>query len=616
MGNGFNGKILRVDLTSGTWRTEEYPEEFYRTYLGGHGFTSYFLFKELKTGTDPFGPENKLVFAPGILAGSNIAGTCRSSVGAKSPLTGGYGTSEAGGVWPQAFKRTGYDALIIEGRAAHPVYLFISPEKMEIRDARGYWGKEPKDVQSAIRDELGDPRVSVAQIGVAGENRVRYATVANDLRHLYGRTGMGAVMGSKNLKAIAVKGEGQLTMADPDGVRAFAKLMADEARTRVPRYFDTGTAGSVLILNAAGGLPTRNFRSTYFEGAEKVSGELVRDRFQIKRHSCYGCPIPCKSVCASDGKYKVDPDYGGPEYETMAAFGSNCGVDDLDAVVKGNEMCNRYGIDTISAGVTISFAMECFERGILSKEDTGGLDLRFGNAEAMLECLDMIASRQGFGDILAEGSHRASRKIGRGSEQYAYHIKGQETPLHDPRFKKGLGLGYAISPTGSDHCHNIHDTMWNKSVDALKPFGILEGLHEAELSPRKVRLTYYVVNWYHFINCGHICMLTPWRPQEVVDIVKAVTGWQTSVHELLKVGERAHNLGRIFDLREGFSAADDTINTCFLKPIESGVLKGSVVEEREFRDSLALLYEMSGWNQDGEPTRGKLAELGIEWAAT
>jgi aldehyde:ferredoxin oxidoreductase len=613
MGYGYNGKVLRVDLTGRRWEVEEYPEAFYRTYFGGHGFTSYWLMKRLRPGVDPLGPDNVLVFAPGLLAGSNLAGTCRNSVAARSPLTGAYGTSEAGGFFPQALKRTGYDALVVEGKADQPVYLFISPGTVQVRDATHLWGQEPKLVQQAIRDELGDGQVRVAQIGRAGENQVRYASVVNDLRHFAGRTGMGAVMGSKNLKAVAVKGEGRLSMADPQRVQELARFMSEEAPKRVPRYYDTGTAGSILILNAAGGLPTRNFRTGYFEGAQGISGEMLRDKLQVTRQSCHGCPIKCKGVVASQDKYPVDPDYGGPEYETMAALGSNCAVDDLEAVAKGNEMCNRYCLDTISAGVTIAFVMECFERGLLDRDSTGGLEVRFGDSKAMLQCIEMIAQREGFGDLMARGIKALSREIGQGSEEFAHHVKGQETPLHDPRFKKGLALGYAVSPTGSDHCHNIHDTMWNASIDPLKPFGILEPIPEGEMSARKVRLAYYVTNWNHFANCG-LCTLTPWRPLEAVELVKAVTGWETSVHELLKVGERAHNLGRLFNLREGFGLAGDTLNYCFLKPIESGLLKGSVIIQEEFDDALRLFYEMSGWDREGVPTRGKLAELGIEWA--
>jgi len=621
MPHGYNGKVLRVDLSSGRIKTEEYPDHFYRQYFGGEGFIGYFLLKELKPGVEPLGPDNKLIFAAGPLTGAPAGGCGRHSVGGKSPLTGAFGEADSGGYWGAELKMAGFDAIIVEGKAEKPVYLSIQDSKVELKDARHLWGMKTLECQNAIRDELGDQLVKVLYIGPGGEKLVRYASVMNDLDAAAGRTGMGAVMGSKNLKAIAVRGRQRVSIADPAAFKEIAGWIAENTPITNKGMHDFGTARMVSILDGVGGLPTRNFQQGTIEGANDISGQAMKDTILVRRRACFACPVQCKREVKVDKPYVVDPHYGGPEYETIAALGSDCGITDLPAISKANELCNAYGLDTISCGATIAFAMECFENGLLSAKDTGGIELRFGNTEAMLQMVEQIALRQGFGDTLAEGVARAAKKIGPAAEEYAMHIKGQELPMHEPRLKQGMGVGYAISPTGADHCHNIHDTAFTDmtpSLEMLQGIGILEPMAANDLSSAKIRLLKYYTEFIHFLNCAVGCYfvmsLSFVGLERITQLVKAVTGWDTTFFELLKVGERAVNLARVFNLREGFTVKDDTMPKRFFAPHPSGPLKVAL-DPKAFEEGKALYYDMMGW-LNGVPTPGRLGELGIEWAAS
>jgi len=398
----------------------------------------------------------------------------RFVVCARSPLTGALGRSEAGGFWGPELKRAGIGALVVTGRAARPSYLLATPDGVEIRDATAAWGLETGDAEDAIKADVGDPKARVALVGPAGERLVRYAGIANDLAHFNGRNGMGAVMGSKNLKAVAVRGGRRLEVHDSAGVRAIAGAAAKLCREHplASLLHDQGTATGVETNNAAGALATRHWRSTTFAGADRTGTAVLNGTYLVKRGGCYACPVNCKRVVAVDGdRVQVDPRYGGPEYETLAAFGSNCGVGDFELIAKANELCNRYGIDTISAGMTVSWLMACFEDGLIGREDTGGLEVRFGDGETVLELLGLIARREGVGDLLAEGSVRAAAAIGRGTGALVVAAKGQEVPMHDPRVKRGLGLQYALSPVGADHWFAQHDPMFASEAGA----GVVDG---------------------------------------------------------------------------------------------------------------------------------------------
>jgi aldehyde:ferredoxin oxidoreductase len=626
MPKGYNGRILRVDLTSGQMQAEEPGEVLYRTYLGGGGLASYYLLRELGPGVDPLSPENILIFASNVISGAPIAGMTRFTVAAKSPLTGAYGEAEAGGFWGPELKFAGFDALIITGKAPKPCYLWIKDGIVQIRPAEMIWGLETGPAQEAIQSELGEKRARIALIGPAGENRVRYACVVNELKHVNGRTGMGAVMGSKNLKAVAVRGTQKLAVHDPERLRELsrnlAELIARHGPNKVLRKL--GTSNLIVLLNNQGILPTRNFRTGFFESAERISGEQMAETILKGDESCYACAVRCKrAVRVSSGPYATSEKYGGPEYETLGSLGSLLCIDDLEAISKGNELCNRYTLDTISTGVAIGFAMECFEAGLLGPADTEGIDFRFGNPEAMLKGIEWIAYRKpGLGDLLADGVKIAAAKIGGGSEAFALHIKGQELPMHDPRGKIGVGLSYALSPTGADHVRAPHDTPFQApgpNLERIAPLGILEPVPARETGPRKARnFTYLQFVWSLYESLG-VCNFVAgpvWALTltDLVEVVQAITGWETSLWELLKVGERAVTMARVFNLREGFGRKDDTLPDRLFAPLESGALKGVGIDRQEFEDLLTLYYEAMGWDpRDGVPTRGKLAELNLFW---
>ncbi|MFC1956922.1 aldehyde ferredoxin oxidoreductase family protein, partial [Chloroflexota bacterium] len=529
--------------------------------------------------------------------------------------------AESGGFWGAELKKTGFDAIIVEGRAEKPVYLFVKDDEAEIRDARHLWGLKTLECENAIRSELGDSAVRVAQIGPAGEKLVRFATISNDLDAFAGRTGMGAVMGSKNLKAIACRGRKRPSLADPEAVRDIGRWIRDNTPKVNKTLQDFGTSRVVPGLNQAGGLPTRNFQLGYIDGADRISGQTMTNTILVNRRSCFACPIHCKREVKVAEPYTVDPRYGGPEYETMAAIGSNCGIDDLEVIAKGNELAGAYGVDTISCGSVIAFAMECYESGLLKQSDTGGLELRFGNGPAMLKMIEQIAQRQGLGALLAAGVARAAKEIGNGAEEFALHVKGLELAMHEPRWKQGLGVGYAVSPTGPDHVHNMHDsnfTTLSPLLEEMRGVGILGPLPVNDLSTAKIRLLIYNSVWAHFLNCAVCCYFVMFYGlvgfERTARLVSAVTGWETSSFELMKVGERAVNLAQCFNLREGFTSQDDSLPARFFAPQASGPLQGVALDTETFHKAVALYYDMMGWSPQGVPSAGKLGELGIEWA--
>jgi aldehyde:ferredoxin oxidoreductase len=619
MAGGFHNRILRVDLSAHQISLEEPGENLFRTYLGGWGLIAHYLLKETQPGIDPLGPDNLLIFAPGVVTGAPLGGSGRNAVGAKSPLNGGFGEGDVGGFWGAELKRAGWDAIIVSGQAEKPVYLWVKDDQVEIRDADNLWGKETAEVERILREELGDERIRVCQCGPAGENLVRYACVINDVNRAAGRTGLGAVMGSKRLKAVAVRGTGQVELADRAKVREIARWLSDNVMELVGDMHDHGTDGGLIDLSESGALPTRNFQQGSFEGAEKLTGETMTNTILTGRDNCFACPVYCKRKVRVTGRYEVDPIYGGPEYETAGALGSCCGIDDLEAVSYGNQLCNAYGIDTISMGTSIAWAMECFERGLLTTEDTGGLELHFGNTDAMITLVEQVAHREGFGDLLAEGSLRAARKIGRGTEKYAMQVKGQEMPMHEPRIRFAQDLGYATSPTGADHMHNVWDGAYEsegKAIRDMRRLGVLETMPADYLGPDKVRLAKYDITWQIFWNCVGLCMFMPYDKEQMRDIVQGVTGWNSSLFELMKVGERAMAMSRAYNYREGLTAKDDVAHWRFSTPFESGPLKGVKIPAEDIAKALELYYEMNGWDKEtGAPTAGTLYELGVGWVA-
>jgi aldehyde:ferredoxin oxidoreductase len=593
-----------VDLSHEQVSIEEPDEIFYRRYLGGAGLVTYYLLKEVPPGTDALGPENRLVFACGPLTGVPLAGSGRNAIGARSPLTGAMGEADVGGFWGAELKAAGFDAIVVHGQARTPVYLWVHNGKAELRSADHLWGLENKETHSAIREELGEKRARVALCGPAGENLVRYAAIVADLKHVAGRTGLGAVMGSKKLKAIAVRGTGRAPMAEPDRVGELARWLRDNYRDLMGKFAEMGTGVSVIPYNAMGCLPVHNFRDGYLEGADAIGRESMAEQVVVRMESCYACAVSCKKVVDLEEPYRVDPDYGGPEYETAVGIGSNCGVADVHAVSKASERLNALGLDSISAGGTIAFAMECFENGLLTTEDTDGLELRFGSAEAVLEMIEAIAARKGIGDLLAEGTKRAAERIGKGAERFAIHVKGQELP-------------YALSYTGADHCHSTFDRGYEQeaTMEGVRNLGVLETMAATSLGPEKVRAILYGSLRDHLNNCLGLCMFLPYRNDQVVEAVRAVTGWQTSTWELWKGAERLVTMARAFNVRHGFTPSDDRLPPRMAEPLgEDG--PGMPIDPAAVEAALPLYYEMMGWDPEtGVPRKAKLHELDIGWVA-
>lgn len=626
---GSTGTILRVDLTSGTITIQSFGQDFYRLYPGGKALAAYTLLQEFTPRSDPLSPANILIFATGLLTGAPLSTATRFTVTARSPLTGAYGESEAGGFWGPELRMAGFDAIVITGRSSVPVYLWIRNGQVEIRDAKHLWGHEPEFVQATIRTELGDKWIRVLQTGKGGENLVRYAALTNELRHYNGRTGMGAVMGSKNLKAIAVRGTARyLNYAyDASALAELGRILAKQVKDH-PQSWDLqvkGTLGVTGSLNTAGMLPTRNFREGEFEQASQLCWEQYKKEIYIGNKSCYACAIRCKREVAVNDRYQVSNLYGGPEYETVGGFGSNCGVGDLQAVAKANELCGRYTLDTISTGLAISFAMECFEHGLIGLKDTSGIELRFGDAEAMVRVVEMIAHRQGIGDLLAEGVQRAANKIGGEAFRFAMHVKGEELPLHDPRGKVAVGLGYAIGETGADHLVSFHDPVFaNPDSVAFKgamPLGIQEPIPARELSTRKAAIYARMENWSSVGKVIGLCYFGPAprsfiQVDQVVAAVQAATGWTWDIETLLQIGERATNLARVFNIREGFSRKEDRLPVRLFASLENGPMKGVGISREEFERVMTDLYVIKGWDVETTvPTRKRLESLDLGWVA-
>lgn len=615
--DGYTGKILKVDLSKQTLEVEEPDALFYRTYIGGSGFVAYYLLKEMAPDVDPLGPDNLLIFAGGPITGVPVAGSGRSAVGGKSPLTGGYGEADVGGFFGAELRRAGFDAVVVRGQAETPVYLWLHDGEAELRPADHLWGLTTAQTQAKVQEELGERNARLALIGPAGEKMVRYACVINDLKHAAGRTGLGAVMGSKKLKCVVARGRTAIPLADEEGVKALAKYMTTNWKDMAWSMHELGTPGGLTGLHAQGKLPTRNFQDGQFEGNEKIGGEAMRDTVLIDRGGCFACPIRCKRVVkVEDEDYQVDPIYGGPEYETLGSFGSNCGVDDLRAISKANEICNAYGLDTIATGMAISFAMECFENELLNMEDTGGLELRFGNGKAMVAMTQMIADRVGLGDLLAEGNEYVAARIGDEAKQYILNCHKQPLPMHEARTRHGQALGYAVSPTGADHMHNIWDEGLARDSlgEGWKTMGVFTPVPTTVLNPAKVHAYMVTANMKWLENALGLCNFVPWSTDQKVELVRAITGWRTNLWELAKAGERFVTMMRLFNMRAGWTRADDTLPARLATPHFSGTVSEKPVEPEALDAAVTQFYAMMGWDEvTGMPSTTKLHELELAW---
>ena len=605
---GYAGRILRVDLTTGKTRVEKLDEETAKKFIGGIGLGMKLWLANSKANVNPLDPENPLVLALGPVSGTMFpTGGNGHAFISKSPATNGVGEAVSHGTFGAELKRAGYDAVVLAGKAERPVYLWIDDDSVQLLDAANVWGKSPSETEDAIKDELGDYYVRVASIGLAGEKLSKIANIINEKTRAAGRTGLGAVMGSKNLKAIAVRGTHDIVVAKPDEfldmVKEFHERMKGPA---AQKYRTLGTAENVMIQNALYCMPTRNYNNAHFENAEKVSGETLNERFIAKIIACNSCAMRCEhEAVVHEGPYKGT--MARMEYDNLWALGPNCGIDKLDAIIKAAELCNYYGLDATSAGVTVGFVMDCHETGILSHDDLEGIDAHFGNAEALIQLIEKIGKREGIGDILADGVKAAAEKIGKGSDKLAQNIKGLEPTGYDLRCLKTAALGFAVSFRGADHNRSgIHALDMTGKVDRLK----------AEKGRGK--LVRDSENVYALLDSFIICKNAKGTfYKELADMARLytlVTGYEITPEELSVAGERINTLARLINLREGLSRKDDTLPWKVMNhPIpDDGPVKGAVVTQDELDLLLDDYYQSRSWTLDGVPTKHLLSKLGME----
>ena len=577
MAGSITGRILRVDLTEGRTWTEEPGDAFYRKYPGGRAIIAHYLLAEVPPETDALGPENRLIFACGPMTGVQVPGNARHSVGAKSPLTGYFGEGEAGGFWNAELKRAGWDAIVVQGAATNPVYLWIDDLEVEVRDAASLWGRIMGDVEDEVREELGDDSIRIAQIGPAGENLSRIACIGNDLNEFVGRCGLGAVMGSKKLKAVAVRGSNRVMPVDIGPIRETTRWVATTFGEGDEHHglhvYGTGELASKRI---EGHIISHNFRDGVMEGSENVDAVAMAETVVNFMDGCFACSVRCKKrVGFETAKVKVDVKYGGPEYESLAAIGSNCGVVDMITICKANEMMNYLGLDSISTGSAIAWAMEMVEMGKITPDDLQGDEMRWGNAEDLLGMIEKIAHRQGFGDLLAEGATLAARKIGKDSEKYVMAVKGLDLGMHDARAMKGMRQQFTVSPSGGDHCGSA------KQGPSLK-------------------------------NTLGVCLMLSYDDDRMLELLNAATGWDMTDDELVDVYERGITMARLFNLREGMTAADDRLPWRMYQPLAKGPMKDQVLSEEFVRGETEDYYETRGWDRvTGVPLGETVERLGL-----
>jgi aldehyde:ferredoxin oxidoreductase len=606
--HGYAGRILHIDLTTGKTHVEPLNEEYAKKYIGGIGLGIRLLLDHSKPGVEPFSPENPLILTTGPISGTMwpTGGNGHAFV-SKSPQSFGVGESKSHGSFGTELKRAGYDAVIFKGKAEKLVYVWIDDDSVQLLDASHLKDKSPAETEDIIREELGDYYIRVAAIGPAGEKLVRLACIINEKTRAAGRTGMGAVMGSKNLKAIAVRGTRDITVAKLDEFMEFVKEFHERMKgPATQKYRTLGTPVNVLVHNAIACMPTRNYNNASFEGAEKVSGETLNERFVAKIIGCSSCAMRCEHVCVvPEGPYKGTMTR--MEYEPLWAMGPYCGVDRLDAIIKGMDLSNYYGIDSIGVGVIVGFAMDCYEKGILAEKDLGGIDARFGNQEALVQLIEKIGKREGIGDILAEGVKIAGEKIGKGAEKLAQHIKGVEVTGYDLRALKTAALGFAVSFRGADH--NRHGAYG---------FDVKGKVNRLIVEKGRGKMVKDMEDQYTIVDSLIVCKFSRGTYydgfKDMAKLYSLVTGFEVTPEEMRQAGERINNVARLFNIREGLGRKDDTLpyKVMHLPVPDEGPSKGAYVSQKELDFLLDDYYEARGWNKDGIPTTEKLKELGME----
>jgi aldehyde:ferredoxin oxidoreductase len=609
----YTGKVLRVNLTTEEIWVDELPESFYRKWIGGRGMILYYLLKETPPKIDPLSPDNLLIFASGMLTGTILPGTGRHAVGAKSPLTGALASSEAGGWWGAEIKKAGFDGVVIQGKAESPVYLWIKDGEVEIRAADHLWGKTTGDCQKMIHAELDDSKVRIAQIGPGGEKQVLYAAIMHDINRAAGRSGLGAVMGSKNLKAVAARGTMKVGLADKELMKTTVKWITSNYKEMMGWAISYGTSGSLKFNHDVGATGVRNYQDAVLEGIENIDAATIFPLLIKDRDTCNRCPVRCKLVAGHDGEITIEEQYGGPEYESIAGLGALCGITDPVIVTKANELCAAYGLDTISTGGTIAFTMNCVQEGLIE-----GYDFlpAFDDGIALLKSIQLIAERSGIGDWMAEGSYRMAEKIGPAAEPLLAVARRQEFPLHDPRLKHTMAMGYALSPTGADHMHNLNDTFGNFDggdvCARLRELGFETPLELWGVSDKKIDAYYYETAFKNFLDSAVICHFYPYEYHHMVDALNGAGGWNVDMDEINQIGARIITAARLYLLREGFTDEDDALSERAYHRLREGPIAGKSLTPMELRQALQRYYQRMNWTEDGEPTQEVLIELGLD----
>ena len=622
MAKGYHGRILRVDLSTNKSETFVPGDRFYRTYLGGGLMSAWFTAKETAADTDPFSPSNVLCIMPSVTTGSPVSGASRVCVSALSPLTGCMGDGQAGGSFGPAIKRAGWDGIVITGKAEHPCYLYVTKEGVEIRDASDFAYETAINVYDRLSGILGGRGVSIMQCGPAGMRLVRFACLLADCNDVIGRTGMGAVFGSKNLRAVGVRGDGEIAPEDAERLKSLNKLAAERLpESGFPAILRKhGTPGVVGIQAEAGNLASFNYSRSFHPEYKKLDANSFKPEMRSRETTCYGCVVRCRKSVKLEKPYAVSDRLGGPEFETMGLLGSNLDITDPEAVAAANELCNNLGIDTITTGCIAGYLFECMEKGLITPDMVDGRKMGFKDVESLFRLIELIASREGTGRILGEGFDAMIKHFGEATAPYAIHVKNQGLAIHMPQVKPSQALMYATCPIGPDHQSSEHDWLLTGGGENAKALGIYGDAESSPTGPDKVRMTVYSQFYYSLLDTLSLCMFC-WGPgnlftyRELEDLVNACTGWQTSLFELMKAGERRVTLMRWINARRGFTRKEDILPKRLNDPLPDGPKAGHRVDPEAFEEMLDRYYAFLGWDpKTGVPSEGKLMELDLEWA--
>jgi aldehyde:ferredoxin oxidoreductase len=611
MSYGYAGKMARIDLGVGRTDREVIPEAVQRAFIGGSGIGAYLLQRELDFDASPLSRHNLLIFANGPLTGTPVPTSSRYQVVSRSPLTGTYGEADCGGAWGDELKRAGWDGIVIEGRAKEPQYVWIRDDKIELRQAEHLWGLDTYELESAIRRET-DERAVVTAIGPAGEAQTLLASIMSDGPHgrAAARGGLGAVMGNKRLKAIVVRGSGRAKVADLEALRASIRALMPSLRDGTRGLRQYGTNNLMVGAELLGDLPIKNWRQgSWPDGADRISGQTLTERYLIDTYGCRGCPIRCGRVTTVRTGAETGQPGGGPEYETAATLGAMLLVDDLEAIILANELCNRYGLDTMSTGASIAFGMEAYERRLLTSADTGGIELRWGDADVMIQVVRAIGEQQGIGILLGQGVRRAAQELGQGSEEFAVHAKGLELPAHDPRAYASLALGYATSSRGACHLEAMSH-IFERSV-TLPDLGFPEvsDRHGTEGKGRLVAVTQDLMALFDSLKLCKFTLFGGVKPRHMVHWLNYVTGWDQSLEEFMKAGERIFTVKRLINNRLGITSTDDTVSERVLS-LKRG--SGGSAEHLPDLDRMKeQYYAYRNWDKDGQPSVETIQALNL-----